>query len=567
MKLLVIGSTGTLGKNIVNQAINAGFKVKCLVRSFTTLSFLPVKAEFVYGDLSDPRTLPSALKNISIVIDAATTREYDNYSGELVDWKGKVALIQAARLAKIEQFIFFSLFGTARNTNIPLVDLKFEVENLLLKAPFKVNIFQCPGFFQGLVTQFAIPILENETIWLTQSSYGTCIAYIDALDVADIVVQLLKVVLLRKDLLLKTHYTCNNVFNYLSFNMLGLSSLVIIKFFCASSFERLYFLNKHSRQNLVNLRSSNGSIRALYCLRLSFDIVGYLPAIQSCVKNRIKYFFRSISRSILSRYIVRQSKTFLTKPPTSVVQGWFNHSQLCLSKEQNNDVEKHFGKYSVMCNINIFGFLYRYHVSTDSGIQLGVSYRKWIKRRLSSRYVRGTRVSFFIPLCEVYFLKKNELHCWLFTRPKNKVLSLKGNKEWTANQIVTLCERLAAKKAKVFYIPEFVVLALTKFLQVFEGARNISDRLQLLGFNIDTLNVKSYKKPVNGEFRKKNGPVEVSTKLIKIELYSLPRSYSKRELGNKLERVDLELYLQAYFRMIRRKLLEKNYQKLQKKFI
>lgn len=564
MKILIIGSTGTLGKNIVNQAINAGFEVRCLVRSFTALNLLPVKAEFVYGDLSDPVTIPSALKNISIVIDTATTREYDNYSAEVVDWKGKMALIEASKLAKIEQFIFFSLFGTKRNTNIPLVDLKFEVENLLLKAPFKVTIFQCSGFFQGLITQFAIPILENETIWLTRSSYSTSIAYIDALDVADIVVRLLKVVSLRKNLLLAKYYAyrrmstnqliirilespnykmqCLVKFQYSIQNIVtGLSPL--IQDYPKSRIN--YFL-----QSKANTRFS----KSWYCLMLSLDTVGLSPVIQSYPKSRIKYFFQSIHKLIMFRYFVRQSKNLLTKSIQVGVRNWLLNSQF---HQRNMEAKKSFDG---------FGFFYRNYASIDSNIlQLGISYRKWIKGRLLRRYVRGIRTGWFLcGVCEYYFLNKKELHCWLFVRPKNTVFSLKGNKEWTANQIITLCERFAAKKAKVFYIPEFILFTLTKVLQAFEGARNISDRLQLLRFDTETFNIKPSNKVIKIN-NNNNSFSETSVKLIKLELYSLPGVYSKMDLGNTLERVDLELYLQAYFRMIRRKLLEKNYQKLQKR--
>ena len=183
MTILILGATGTLGRQVAKQLIDCGYPVRCLVRNIRKAEFLREwGAELVYGDLSLPETIPPALKGVSLVIDAATVRPTDDYNSETIDWKGKVALIEAAKLAKIKKFIFFSVLGASTNSSIPLIDLKLKVSSLLKNAPFACTIFQCSGFFQGIINQYAIPVLENKTIWLLGNS--SPIAYLDTQDAA-----------------------------------------------------------------------------------------------------------------------------------------------------------------------------------------------------------------------------------------------------------------------------------------------------------------------------------------------------------------------------------------------
>jgi uncharacterized protein YbjT (DUF2867 family) len=153
-------------------------------------------AELIYGDLSIPSTLPLALTGVKVVIDSATIRSTSNYTSETIDWQGKLALLEASKLIGVKKFIYFSVLNASKNPSIPLIDLKIKMENKLKNSGLNYTIFQCSGFFQGLISQYALPVLENETIWLPSDSVP--LAYLDTQDAAKVVVQTL------------VNSTCNN---------------------------------------------------------------------------------------------------------------------------------------------------------------------------------------------------------------------------------------------------------------------------------------------------------------------------------------------------------------------
>ncbi len=187
MKILLVGATGTLGRQIAKKAIEEGHEVRCFVRNPRKASFLQEwGCELTKGNLLTPGDIDYALQDIEVVIDSATGRPEDSKSIYETDWDGKLNLFNACESKKIKRVIFLSILLTEKFRDVPLMDVKYCTEKLLEKSNFDYTIFKCAAFMQGVISQFAIPVLDSQAVWM--SGTPTKIAYMNTQDMAKIIV-------------------------------------------------------------------------------------------------------------------------------------------------------------------------------------------------------------------------------------------------------------------------------------------------------------------------------------------------------------------------------------------
>ena len=169
MQVLVVGGTGTLGRQIARRALDQGHDVRCMVRTPRKASFLQEwGVELTRGDLLEPASLDYALEGVDAVIDAATSRPDDPKSIYETDWDGQLNLLRACERAGVTRVVFLSLLDAATHRDVPLMDIKYCTEKLL-GSPSWTTPCSGAAFMQGVISQFAIPILESQTVWVSGS--------------------------------------------------------------------------------------------------------------------------------------------------------------------------------------------------------------------------------------------------------------------------------------------------------------------------------------------------------------------------------------------------------------
>ena len=183
MQVLIFGGTGTLGRQIAKTAIDKGHKVRCMVRRPRSASFLQEwGCEIIQGNLLSPSEIKDSLDGVDAVIDAATSRPDDPRSVYEVDWDGKLNLYRACDECGVRRVVFLSLLAAEKYRKVPLMDIKYCTERLLVQSQLDYTILQGAAFMQGVIGQFAIPILDSQPVWI--SGKPGKIAYMNTQDMA-----------------------------------------------------------------------------------------------------------------------------------------------------------------------------------------------------------------------------------------------------------------------------------------------------------------------------------------------------------------------------------------------
>ncbi|MEW6637181.1 MAG: NAD(P)H-binding protein [Actinomycetota bacterium] len=107
-RILVVGATGRVGGAAVEGLLAAGFEVRALVRGAAKAERLrSLGAEAAVGDVTEPRTLESAVRGCSGVLSALAAGPGRGGS-ETVEYRGNLNLLSVALKAGVGRFVYSS---------------------------------------------------------------------------------------------------------------------------------------------------------------------------------------------------------------------------------------------------------------------------------------------------------------------------------------------------------------------------------------------------------------------------------------------------------------------------
>lgn len=139
MKVLVTGANGFLGALLTKRLLQEGHQVKALVRKSSDLSELEnVKPEFVYGDVTDQKSLMENFKNQDVIFHLAGYIAYKKSERPLLDKvniEGTRNVVEACALLNIPKLLHMSSVAAVGSSFSPIVlneDSPFTIHDLNL---------------------------------------------------------------------------------------------------------------------------------------------------------------------------------------------------------------------------------------------------------------------------------------------------------------------------------------------------------------------------------------------------------------------------------------------------
>lgn len=157
MKTLVAGATGLVGREVCQRLVAEGHHVRGLIRPTSDAgkraALVALGVEVANGDLKEPASLAHACEAVQVVISTAssTLSRTEGDSIESVDQQGQLALVEAARQAGVEHFVFVS-FRENPSIQFPLTIAKRAVERALKASGMSYTILQASYFMEVWLT-------------------------------------------------------------------------------------------------------------------------------------------------------------------------------------------------------------------------------------------------------------------------------------------------------------------------------------------------------------------------------------------------------------------------------
>lgn len=179
--VLVVGATGIVGGMITRRLLKEGKEVRILVRTNSPCEqlaregratsaeeLIEAGAQPMFGDLRDRASLDAAVEGVETVISTANSAGRGGEDNpQSVDLEGNRNLIEAARDAGVEHFVFVSAFGADPDHPVPFMQAKGQSEASLRKSGMDYTILAPTPYMEiWAAVVVGMPALQGQPVTL-----------------------------------------------------------------------------------------------------------------------------------------------------------------------------------------------------------------------------------------------------------------------------------------------------------------------------------------------------------------------------------------------------------------
>ena len=120
---LITGATGTLGPVLIRRLVTQGYQVRVFNRRLPPMGTFSETVRVFLGEITDTRTLRSAMDGTDVVFHLAAKLHIDNPTSELlgeyerVNVEGTRCVVETAQIVGVQRLVFFSTIAVYGNSN------------------------------------------------------------------------------------------------------------------------------------------------------------------------------------------------------------------------------------------------------------------------------------------------------------------------------------------------------------------------------------------------------------------------------------------------------------------
>ncbi|MFZ4621747.1 MAG: SDR family oxidoreductase [Bacteroidota bacterium] len=155
-KVIVFGSTGNLGKEIVRQLVRQGFAVTAVVRNEATARrYFHDTVTYITADVCAPASLHSILHGQEIVISAlgksVSPLDKSRPTFNEVDFTGNMNILNEAKRSAVKKFIYISAFHAERYPHLNYFNVHHDVSEQVKSSGIDFSIIKPPALFSAFI--------------------------------------------------------------------------------------------------------------------------------------------------------------------------------------------------------------------------------------------------------------------------------------------------------------------------------------------------------------------------------------------------------------------------------
>lgn len=150
-RILLAGGTGYLGAYVLEELLKQGYPTRAITRNLQKIKPQKANLEVVEAEVTKKESLKDVCDQIDVVISTVgITRQKDGLTYMDVDYQANLNLLEEAKRAGVQQFIYVSAINGDKYRNLKIFEAKERFVDALKASGLDYVILRPNGFFSDM---------------------------------------------------------------------------------------------------------------------------------------------------------------------------------------------------------------------------------------------------------------------------------------------------------------------------------------------------------------------------------------------------------------------------------